>query len=106
MGYHTRYSLEVDSEYRHEIIELLLAKVDFARTVLQPNGKSTGEFASWHKHDIDLIKLSKKFPEVLFTLSGEGEDSNDMWKLYVLGGKSYKQKAVIFIPAFDKSKLQ
>jgi hypothetical protein len=38
-------------------------------------------------------------------LSGEGEESGDIWKMYALNGKYQMEKAVITIGAFDVNKL-
>lgn len=64
------------------------------------------ESCKWYEWEADIRRLSKQFPDVLFTLSGEGEESGDIWKAYFLGGKMHKEKAVIQVPPFDKKKLK
>ena len=60
----------------------------------------------WYSHDEDMRKLSERFPRVLFTLSGEGEESSDIWKKYYLNGKCQVAKAQITIDKFDPEKLE
>lgn len=60
----------------------------------------------WYEHDEDMVKLSKMFPGVLFTLRGEGEESGDLWVSYYLNGKHQLCKAEAVYPEFDESKFQ
>ncbi len=60
----------------------------------------------WYTHREDLLEISNRFPDVLFTLNGEGEESRDIWKLYIRNGKSQLEKAEILIADFDESKLR
>ena len=55
-----------------------------------------------------MISISKKFPEVLFTLSGEGEESGDIWMKYFKNGKvqNANTKVTISHDPFDESKLK
>jgi hypothetical protein len=59
----------------------------------------------WYTYEDDMRKLSKKFPKVLFILSGSGEDSEDLWREYYLNGKRQRSKAVITYQEFDKKLL-
>lgn len=60
----------------------------------------------WYEHQKDMKAISRAFPDVLFTLSGEGEEAEDIWKEYYLNGKVQVEKAVITTGKFDKSKLK
>jgi hypothetical protein len=59
---------------------------------------------SWDEHNPDMIELSKKFPAVLFTLYGEGEDRYDMWRTYYRGGLLQYASATITI-TYDESNV-
>jgi len=59
----------------------------------------------WYDHDKDMREISKKYPETIFILEGEGEESGDIWKKYYLNGKCQVAKAEVIIPEFDESKL-
>ena len=59
----------------------------------------------WYKHDEDMKLLSKKHPDILFELYGNGEEDGDMWKAYYKNGKSYVVRAIISYPEFDEKLL-
>lgn len=56
------------------------------------------EEMKWYEYNEDMVALSKMFPDTLFELYGEGEDSEDIWKLTVKNGKSYWVAAKIVFP--------
>jgi hypothetical protein len=57
--------------------------------------------------DTDSIReMSLQFPDVLFTLSGEGEEGGDLWRAYYLNGKMQREEAVVTFGEFDPEKLQ
>jgi hypothetical protein len=45
-------------------------------------------------------------PDVLFTLSGEGEESGDIWRKYYKNGKCQTTAAVIQLDDFDERLLR
>lgn len=68
---------------------------------LAENG-TTCDACKWYDHAEDMKALSKTLPNVLFTLSGEGEESGDVWRKYFLNGKMQTAKAVITVAPFKK----
>lgn len=121
MGYNTRYDLEVEgSTYRETVtgedadgneatifvtkkisIEKLKKEIanDVGYTYL------FGEECKWYDHADDMRKFSKKYPDILFILSGEGEESGDLWRKYFKNGKMQIAEAVITYEPFDEGKL-
>lgn len=61
--------------------------------------------AKWYDWKEDMSLLSKRFPEILFYLHGEGENYDDLWDAYFLGGKSQYCPAVITYEDFNPDKL-
>lgn len=59
----------------------------------------------WEHNNI-MIDLSLKFPNILFTLHGEGEENDDLWRKYYLNGKIQVEYAQITYGEFDKEKLE
>lgn len=57
--------------------------------------------SSWRSEENDMREMSQQFPGVLFTLSGEGEDSPDYWIAYYLDGKRQKVKGEVVYPMMD-----
>lgn len=104
MGYETYYSLTVDP-YKHkpftnEEKAVLESEIDLLNVF-------TGELAygydteiiRWYDHDDDMCRLSAKFPDVLFELHGDGENSEDFWITYYLNGQmQYCQGEITYAP--------
>jgi hypothetical protein len=61
--------------------------------------------AKWYEHDRDMRELSKKYPDILFTVYGRGEESDDMWYAYYQNGKSQHCPAEIVFPEYDPEKM-
>jgi hypothetical protein len=60
----------------------------------------------WYEHEQDMRIFSKLFPEVVFTLKGEGEEPGDLWFKYFQNGKMQKAEAIITYDPFDPKKLK
>lgn len=106
MGYYTLYSLEVlNAPDPTVIIQQLRKKCDYAEASLNENGSSE-ERLTWYDHEADLRAFSKKHPQLLFRLSGEGEESGDARDKYFKDGKMQECRAVTTKPPFDPSKLE
>ena len=54
-----------------------------------------------------MLALSARFPDVVFQLYGDGEDSEDKWMTYYKNGRSQKDalRVIIEEDPFDESKL-
>lgn len=71
----------------------------------EPIAPSLEDSCKWYEHEEDMKQLSLKFPDVLFTLRGEGEESGDVWVKYFKEGKMQISKAEIKLEPFDAAKL-
>lgn len=103
MGYVTSFKLEVKIG-NTDLIEVLRGQNDEAAYALEDDG-STCEGAKWYDHEVDMKAFSSEYPEALFLLSGEGEDSDDIWKKYFKNGRVQVCKAKITFDDFDEKKL-
>lgn len=116
MGYYT--SFDLDNNATGEVLGQIESHI---MNLYQENGSyygimwcfdeeldsfDHGEPCKWYSHEIEMIKLSSVFPEVLFTLKGEGEDAGDIWIKYFKGGKLQISKAIISFEDFDETKLK
>ena len=104
LGYYTRYSLDVEAEtieQAYSAIASLRRNSSSAEYALDYAGNS-GESCKWYNHEENLVDTSFMFPDVKFTLSGEGEEAGDIWKLYVINGKTERVRAKV---TFDESTL-
>jgi len=111
MGYNTTYDLKWDvsnskttwDEISSEIALRQEAETEFFYAV-DESGRTTDE-CKWYGHEEEVAKFSKIYPDVLFELSGEGEESGDIWRKYFKNGKIQICRAEIVFPPFDESKL-
>ena len=114
MGYYTYYALSVEpspvsnqTKLSEELQKRLNAEVDKMQVFDygDAEGGWSGE-AKWYDHNEDMISLSHRFPEVLFTLYGNGEDSEDMWYAYFLDGSIQEAPVQFDHDEFDMFKLR
>jgi hypothetical protein len=104
MGYGTRYELLL-KPYKDEVIPELREYSEGAAYALNDDGESS-ESCKWYEHENELKTFSKRHPNILFTLLGEGEESGDIWRLYVKDGKKKKVKAKLIFEEYDEDKLR
>lgn len=105
MGYYTSYQLRVlEGGDESELINEFRKESDGAAYAIDEDG-DTNESCKWYDSNQDLINFSKKHPDAIFCLEGEGEESGDVWKLYVKDGHYQECRATMVFPEFDKAKL-
>jgi len=109
MGYYTRYSLKVlKSPTQHadneEEVIADLRKDEYVEACINEAGDCQDE-RKWYDHDDTMKVFSKNYPNLIFELEGEGEESGDMWKKYYKDGKSQTCQAVITFEEFNPLKL-
>lgn len=89
MGYDTWFNINTSTEpqdYREE--EAVRKEISNAVFGTDHHNVIEGFEAHWYDHDKDLIKISKKHPTVLIEISGDGEDSDDIWSARYRNGES------------------
>lgn len=105
MGYYTRYSIEMSNQITNQekgsdiflVYGELIKHIDY---------DPFGESCKWYDCEKDMKSFSKSYPNVLFKISGEGEESGDIWVKYFQNGLMQTCKAEIVIPPFDPAKLK
>lgn len=117
MGYATHFTLKVDLLIGGTVTELkdsyplqaviseLLEQNEEAAYVLNVDGSSE-EAGKWYEHQHDMLAFSARHSNILFTLHGEGEESDDIWNEYYLNGKVQVAKAQIQIAPFSMAALK
>lgn len=135
MGYYTRYSLEwvmqtgfnpvsncshnppesakfcpecgtsVGSKNLDDIVAEKIRSSEEMNYALCPDGRGC-ESTKWYDHEDHIKALSKDIPHVLFILSGQGEETGDIWRKYFLDGKMQVSKVVMTFDEFDPKKLK
>lgn len=104
MSYITEFTLTVEPESfaRDKVFEEYRTDYD----LFTERGNKLYATGSWYDHDIDMLNLSERFPEVLFILDGVGEEYPDIWRAFYMNGKTYHIRAPELVwPPFDKENL-
>ena len=52
----------------------------------------------WYDYEDHMIEISKKYPDIVFVLHGEGEEHDDIWNEYYCNGECERVDAVITFP--------
>lgn len=97
MGYLTGYNMTVRNINKQQLLklnELLVHKeiIDYAleqgeMTNTNEASFATRDFVKWYNYEIDIIEVSQQFPDCVFLLEGDGEDSLDYWREYFKNGE-------------------
>lgn len=133
MGYYTKFKLAVSPQWveTKRPLKELVTEVEYLspkeaesmktvtfdvfnqvkREVLTSYPKDTLEDVlegecKWYDWKQDMKAISIKYPEVLFTLTGEGEEPGDMWIAYFKHGKMQVCPAQITYPEFNEEELR
>lgn len=108
MGYYTDFSLTVAPHKANAItldekdaLEEEIDKMNVFETGCVEDGYD-GE-STWYSYDDDMLMISARFPGILFTLKGIGENPTDRWARYFLNGKCQGGFAEIVYPDFDEN---
>jgi len=99
MGYYTRYELEIlDGDDN---------VTDYSKEISEESGYSDcfEDTIKWYNHKQEMEDYSKKHPDTLFKLTGEGEDQPDMWEEYFKNGKSHRIVGQVVFEEFDIKSL-
>lgn len=111
MSYYTNYTGEVMSGADEKDIAKAIAALDFFNCADDPNIETIDEVINydtitWRSWKTDMIEISKRFPNALIRINGEGEDSYDIWRAYFQNGKCAVYQAKIIFPEFNKDDLR
>ena len=101
MSYDTYYRLTTDPP----VVSFGDEKVDRGFIRVDALVAGGAEHCSWSNHEADMRALSRRYPHVLFTLSGAGEEGGDLWRKYFRDGRMQVVHARIEYPEFDPEKL-
>ena len=132
MGYYTSYQLSMSRDIsRKEIvmkedeIANLIQKIKILRSkdrygdhpstwfLEELNQKLNFETLScfdenckWYTCSEDMKLASTLFPDVLFEIRGDGEQTGDMWKAYFKDGKMARYQAKFVFPEFNEDDME
>ena len=110
MGYYTKFDLKINTKINQEqelqITNFLSNKIIKKSVKISDHWDDyLEEEMKWYDYETDMTELSILFPDIVFELSGEGEESDDIWKQYFKSGKTQICNAIISFDKFDEAKL-
>jgi len=109
MGYTTWYTLKTPAELETDNTSLIkdIKELGFDNEMSIPDKHTIalGEW-KWYEHMEDMQKLSKKYPDNLFALYGQGEERDDNWVAYFMQGIGYKEYAKIVYPKVNYTRFE
>jgi hypothetical protein len=105
MGYYTRFDLKISDRHYEIMSELLDNSVRDLEYIFDEDGECVDE-RKWYEHETDMKFISTFYPDVVFTLRGEGEESGDFWFKYFKNGKMQHCPAKITFDEYDEAKLK
>lgn len=103
MGYRTYHTLTVFDLNMVELPEDVQDK--HSEEIEETTGACFTDECKWYEHTEEMAEYSKKYPDCIFKIHGEGEDFGDLWDEYFLNGKHQSCPAQIYYPKFDMEKL-
>lgn len=100
MGYCTLHTIEFATTEAIKDIE-----ASFEQVTRHDYGTLTTEEVKWYDCDKDMVTISKLHPNTLFTVEGDGEDSDDFWKSWYYRGNGQRTVGAIQFPAPNYNNL-
>lgn len=104
MGYRTWYTINIENDADNEKFAKVRESFEDILEHLYEDGSPHTD-VSWHDFEEDMRLISSTFPDYLFEVHGEGEESEDKWDAYFLNGKHQHCQAEISYPPYDPAKL-
>jgi len=111
MGYYSYYELtdiqKVDKDlFGVNLIDIPVEEIEKIKKEMEEKIDAYFEYTKWYDYKEDIAKFSLLYPDYLFTISREGEESGDLEKDYILNGKVQSTYATIEYDKFDIDKLE
>ena len=98
MGYETSFNLDTDKPLPDEFNDEFEKISDY-------RFEDDNIYGKWYEWQDNMIEVSKRFPGILFTLSGEGEENDDVWRAYFKNGECKTVQPIITWPEVDLSEF-
>jgi hypothetical protein len=111
MGYYTNFQLTVfEGTADMDAVRIALGHVmglPSEESPFENDGDciTTADSLKWYDHDDDCAEMSTQFPNVVFKLHGEGEETGDLWDAYYKDGKCQICRAKAVYPPYDPTKM-
>lgn len=104
MGYYTDFIINVEGEEMSD--DIVNAITSISQFEFEWHDDEISTYSKWYDCDDDMRELSELFPDKLFRVDGQGEDPDDIWRLYWKNGKVQESKRTVSYEPFDETKLR
>jgi len=90
MGYYSSFTITTHdgSDLPTDFMEQLEQISGYRFEQVTPSTAEASDTIKWYDHDEHMAKLSELFPDILFTVYRNGEDTEDEYIYYYLDGQS------------------
>ena len=111
MGYYTQHTLTVTPSEHYTVAEIAKAIKEEEDNIFYGvervgndllTDESHYEFTlyprdevKWYDEETDMIEFSKRFPEAIFQVYGEGEEQEDVWRQEYMNGYMRDQHIIV-----------
>jgi len=98
MGYYTHHSLKItegDDGTDHKAAISELSDYDYC----------FDDQIKWYDCEDNMREYSKKYPDTVFSIEGEGEEAGDLWHAFYKNGKMQLCRAQVTFAPYDESEL-
>ena len=117
MGYYTEFTLTVEhADHKGKPVPQILTATEIERidcevakmrcfddeNFEQPVWTGYGR---WYSSEQDMLLLSRKFPEFVFHLHGEGENRDDIWEEHFWNGFHQRYLARVVLDPYNPAEL-
>lgn len=109
MGYYTNYVVEANNIFNPAIHDFISEFLKRAYYPFYQRGDTWSiDETKWYNCHKDMLQLSKQpeVKDVLFRVSGEGEDRKDSWVAYFKNGKMVVYRPTVVWPKFTENDLE
>lgn len=108
MGYYTNFELRINGE--KDRVKAAFERLDeITKGLLTwPNGndavydilneRSLCFEAKWYERRENMAQIAEEFPDISFTLEGQGEDRDDWWVIEAQNGKAHIDYCILISP--------
>lgn len=106
MGYYTTFEVAViEGHLDGDIVDILRKETSY--TFQHATGNVVyANHIKWYTQWDDMMSISRRYPDVVFRVRGDGEESGDAWQTFYKNGKYSNWKLTPqTYPEYDESML-
>lgn len=87
MGYYTDFNIRQTGDDDFEEISEEIVNISGYCFDEYSSEKRLFLNAKWYNWDVNMTEISRKFPNSLFQVDGEGEEGHDIWRCFFRNGR-------------------